>query len=497
MSTILERLINKYPKLTWDYENLSYNNISLSFIFNNLDICWNWYSISSIISFEDYYNNKDVKYIRDNFKTTHIENSIWNYRDLSRNENISLDYIENSFYDNTNGRIDVYNDWDWEAITERITYTEFSKYKTLPWDICHLIHVFGIKYWIDNEEFIINNKYQLMSPEFDINEYKDIMIYYSMHNISTEEFIKYYDLFTDKQRESFLSMIEYIDEIPFNFIIEKYDIFNNWNIKLASKFAPYDVFINNYHREWDYNLLLENKNIPINFFLTTKDEFNIRNHLHEKIIWVCIYYRITYNDFINNPDLPWDYSELFYYNSESYDEFIEKFDIKNNLDINWDWKRLTNRVSFDYILTNLDLPWDKNMIFIKEDITNEFLEEIIEKNIETFLIKNYCDDPYEYEMNDSIIDDPDNLDLYKKYYNFNKCIYELSQNKLNYGSYYDSDIYKKKLAKKIMDSIINNDSYYAKVFNPNRKRSYMSICEIEELYNTYNWTRKEFDEIIT
>ncbi len=44
-----------------------------------------------------------------------------------------------------------------------------------------------------------------------------------------------------------------------------------------------------------------------------------------------------------------------------------------------------------------------------------------------------------------------------------------------------------------MSIILNDENYIAKVYNPNRMRSYADICELEEIRRIYNWSIEDFN----
>ncbi len=52
------------------------------------------------------------------------------------------------------------------------------------------------------------------------------------------------------------------------------------------------------------------------------------------------------------------------------------------------------------------------------------------------------------------------------------------------------------LVKKIMNVIINDEKYIAKVYNPNRMRSVKSICELDELKSEFGWSDEEFSKYV-
>ncbi len=99
--------------------------------------------------------------------------------------------------------------------------------------------------------------------------------------------------------------------------------------------------------------------------------------------------------------------------------------LKKILNKDWDWKYISKRVTYEEFINNPHLPW---------------------------------------------------------------CYKGLSGNKFDYES--------RILAKKIMNVIINDEKYIAKVYNPNRIRSYKSICELEELKSNFGWTDEEFNKYV-
>ncbi len=208
--------------------------------------------------------------------------------------------------------------------------------------------------------------------------------------------------------------------------IKKNNLHKPWYWFYISRRVTYNEFINNTNLPWDYEGLSYNKNISINYIknnlhVNTNVNLNdnLNGNLNEIWHWTYISRRVTYEEFINNIELPWNYHDL------SDNKNIPISYIKNNLDKNWIWWRISMRVTYKEFIDNPDLPWDYRGI---------------------------------------------------------------SRNNFDHES--------RILAKEIMNVIINDEKYIAKVYNPNRMRSVKSICDLNQMKLDFGWTDEEFDKYV-
>ncbi len=151
--------------------------------------------------------------------------------------------------------------------------------------------------------------------------------------------------------EYLLTNNEYFKNIDMSLSIFLDGLFQNKNISLKfkipyltkprylyiiSEIASYEDFINNQDLEWYYNVLSYNKNIPFEYIKNNLYD-NTNVNFYKKWSWDWISERVTYDEFINNQDLPWDYKKL------SCNENIPFEYIKNNLYKPWNWSGISSR----------------------------------------------------------------------------------------------------------------------------------------------------------
>ncbi len=183
-------------------------------------------------------------------------------------------------------------------------------------------------------------------------------------------------------------------------------------------------------KNWDYWELSRNPTISLKYIknnLVIDRDVNLYDNVDINLLlkrwyWYEISERVTYKEFIDNPELPWNYLGL------SINENIPIEYIKNSLNDNtnnWNWRYISERVKYKDFINNPDLPWDYEGLSC-HTFDCEFI----------------------------------------------------------------------KLAKNIMNVIINDEKYIAKVYNPNRMRSVKSLCELEELKADFGWTDEEFDKYV-
>ena len=95
--------------------------------------------------------------------------------------------------------------------------------------------------------------------------------------------------------------------------------------------------------------------------------------------------RINYHYLSMNPALPLDFMDLIkdklnwnyisYYNKNITSNYV-----KQNLDLQWCWNRLTLNLSDNDIINNCDLPWDYNVLSHKDDINLQLLKLTYQKS---------------------------------------------------------------------------------------------------------------------
>ena len=153
--------IDKYPKLSLfiknivepTYYNLSYHpDLTIDFIIKNMNLKWNWEIVYNRFGNPHKYiklNNIDVL---SNVITISeiVDNVDWNWSNLSKNKNITLNYIDsnlhlpwnwNTLSENQNITIEfivkhIKKPFNWNLLSKHpnITMDHITSYKTFPWN---------------------------------------------------------------------------------------------------------------------------------------------------------------------------------------------------------------------------------------------------------------------------------------------------------------------------------------------------------------------------
>lgn len=132
-STQLEYILEKYPNVRWDWDEICKGNVSFKFVMKT-DFPWEWYLalcgnpnitieqillIDEVISLYDLVKNP-------NFKLKHVLESPyddWDWRGISKNKNITIEQvIEHDF------------PWNWYCLSSRLLVKDIFDNPNLPWD---------------------------------------------------------------------------------------------------------------------------------------------------------------------------------------------------------------------------------------------------------------------------------------------------------------------------------------------------------------------------
>lgn len=216
---------------------------------------------------------------------------------------------------------------------------------------------------------------------------------------------------------SILSSLDIVKRCPefSKFIIEKL-IENGFNIEsyFDAYNIPWDYVIKNKKLNWDWTRLSKRNDIPISFLLQEIELFEwfhisnnpiitldfIKNNLHLSWYWyaVSMNYNITWDDIINNPNLPWDWNG-----------------VSKNPNITW-----------DIVKNNLhNKNWNLEYLSMNPNISCNDISEFYDKNMSQY----FHDRDWDW--------------------------INLSGNRFNYHEYFQSDIYVKKMTKKLHDTIFD------------------------------------------
>ncbi len=270
--------------------------------------------------------------------------------------------------------------------------------------------------------------------------------------------------------------------IPVKFIIDNPTMFRwNWYI-ITERATIYEI--THYDGDWNWNYISSMRQIPFSFIL---------KNLDKSLNWKKIskYFPLTY--MLEYPHLEWNYIDA------SYNSTLEIKHILHNEKADWCWNKLSEVIPITYIEKYNYLPWNFSNVSENYSLTIEFVERNIDRNWDFNAISKNLD-PIEL-MNSSIIElvnkkgislNPmitsdfieNNKDIFIPNYLANNYFYDSIK--------FDSLYYKKELAKKVMNAVINNNDYISKVHNPKRRLCVESIQDIESFAIENGWEKDEY-----
>jgi hypothetical protein len=267
----LEQLIDKFPQIRWNYKLLSRNpNITLNYIARN-------------------------------------PTKNWDYNFMSYNPNISAEFIKSN----------IDQKWNWLAISSVISLNDIINNPELPWNYTYVSTNPNV-----NIKFILSN--------LDKN--------WNFNHLSNNQSIKIYQILT-------------YSNLPWNyyFIISRND-FDAKNKNIFKCLDSYFEFEEYKNEEELFSInLAENINIiklfNSNFFrLNGMTNMRILGKLAEKFKNEISYDYITsscqMSEILENPNIPWDYDTL------SDDPELTPEIVENNKDIPWNHEILTQHPNF-------------------------------------------------------------------------------------------------------------------------------------------------------
>ncbi len=284
----------------------------------------------------------------------------WDYQRMSKNPNITIEYIKANLYKN----------WNFKQLTQnsRFTLNDVLNNPEIPWDYNSLQYNPNIPASYEEWEYMSNNNF--------ISDYLALI---QNKSITWDIIINNLDKFSN-----------YISDSP-NITI---DIIRNnpgleWDFGAMSENPAVILdMVNEFiDKDWDFGTLMDNENI------TNDPKFPkfIINNIH-KIDAFDLSYVVTPDITEKYPDLSWDNILLsmngnitFYFAKKRYIVYkyfsINKnmnIDILlNNLDENWSYKRLSRNPSIKIadILNNLDLPWNIKELSDRKDLTWRIVQQ--------------------------------------------------------------------------------------------------------------------------
>ena len=341
MSNTLLKLIKKYPNKQWDWNNLSRNiNITEEFLENNITMPWNWYELSQNESIS-------LEYIDEN-----IELIPWCMFGLSCHPNMNIEFILK--------HIDL--NWIWSSLTKRLDINIILKYNTLPW--CRMAISMNPSINLETLNKLIKDDYWYIDYDYIT----------SCSNIDLEDMMNSFHRFNTK-------WMTFNKNLNVDFI-RKYQNTMKMNmnkISTSDTITP-DIVEKNVDLKWNWMLLSTNKNITMDFILKYEDK---------DWDWDLLSCNpnITMKDFENNLDKPWSF-EFISFNPNVTIEFIEKYidrmcwvSISSNKFTNDKWFKNDNYIKYNTLLKN-----------------NILMEELMMKTWHPSRFINWCLDEDDKEL---------------------------------------------------------------------------------------------------
>jgi hypothetical protein len=351
---MLEQLITSFPTKQWNFRKLSTNpNITPNIIEKFINKDWNWTELSCN-------QNIDINFIKKYIN----KNWDWNY--IFRYKHLDINFIENI-------RTEINIEWSILSKNKNIDIDFIKKYE-------NLLDLYNLCYYNPNltKEYIIEN----LNKNIEIPDFYQQQIIYN-------PFESFYGIISRNEQSSLtFEIIEnYPDikwdyfiltsniNIPIDFIKKNLDKNFNWyhlsltvdietifeNIELPWKYIY--ISKNSNLREhhiikykdkinWDWNSLLLNGNISIDFIMDHKEnDYQIEYGL----IYSCLTSKFISSN-INKPF--WNFNELSKHPS------ITLNIVKNNKNKEWNWGKLSKylKINIEDVLENNDLPWNWNKL---------------------------------------------------------------------------------------------------------------------------------------
>lgn len=340
-------------------------NLTIDFIKNNPTIPWDWKEISrhSNITIQDITENPDLPWDwkEISFKPTitidfikQFSNKPLNFKIISKCKNISMNDIENN--------LDL--PWNWNHVSQNPNLTIYFVEKHL------------------NRSWNWKCVSRIVTMDF-IKKHKDIQFNWNSINlvnttITREDIVNNLDDFPWDFANMPLSKYP-----PFEFILQHLDKNWDWGRLSSADFVTIKHIIDNPNLPWHYDYMSYNENLTIEFVL-------------------------------NNIDKGWK----FYGITQSHLGTIEN--VLKYPDLNWNISLLSSKsnITMEIIEENMHLNWDFNQIIFNPNVTEKFIEKLINEGI------------YKIEDLETVCKFATSYEFFKKYIYRVKS--KLKYNSLNY-----------------------------------------------------------------
>lgn len=348
-------LVHHTPEIKWNYEYLSSNpNISL----------------------------EDIK-IKDNDIIPFVK------EELSYNPNLTWDWLYDNFLSQGT---DTYKEWNWEGLSENMPLEDILEYPEFPW---HMYTVSGrisdINIILEYPDFMWN--WDLLSQNLPIDqimEYTDFPWNYKKFNINKTLTQKFIDEHKDKSKFDW-NYSKIVMKINLSKITENPDFLSNFDIMSRNPTLTSEFLLNHLDEDWDWNAVFRNSNIDFDILADSKVDFT--NMINESIIngEDNEGEQIYYIDYASNLSAKFirKYKDIFLTYEEAFEEIHENGiltleDIKEDpeLIVNHEYLSLNPNLTIDYVIANLDKPWNIENLSMNKGFKMKDILKGIEAGIE-------------------------------------------------------------------------------------------------------------------
>ncbi len=282
----------------------------------------------------------------------------WNYLELSRNPNITIDYITEN----------LDKDWYPDCLTcnRRFTLTDILNNPKIPWQKNIITYNRNIPASYEEWEFILQH------PEYKWT-YKRLC---RNNGLSWDIIVNNLDKFGNyisKNPNITLDIVRNNPQLNWNFYKMSYN--SSITLELVEEFI---------NEDWDFWVLVEQKNIinhprSMEFFYNNLDKIGMRDfsqiatqeiiEKYPNLNWqhdmLSRNKNITFEFTKKHPEINWNYERF----SENPNMNINI--LLNNLEINWDYSSLSSNLSIKItdIFNHPELPWFYRGLSIRKDLT--------------------------------------------------------------------------------------------------------------------------------
>lgn len=292
----------------------------------------------------------------------------------------------------------IFEDWNWDKLSEYVPFEYVSDYPYLPWDYqeisCHndvdydfVLNFKDFNWNWDTLSEIVPFKYVSDNPNLPW-DYKEI----STHSDIDWDFVL-------KFSDSIWDWVILSKKVPWKIV--KKQIYLNWCLETLSKkrYIDWEFVHQNDYLNWDWYYLSCHTDIPDWFLNIHINKFTDLD-LISKIVSLEI--------LLKYPNKNWNFRNIALYN-----RFIIWKNYKDNPQIPWDYIIIFHRykrIDWDYIIQNPDLNWDYSRLVTQNKIPYQFLLIVCTKfsNYPDYI--KYCIDLFSKNMclnNQLVIDNKD------------------------------------------------------------------------------------------